>query len=51
MFNTVCHFEIPADDVESLQRFYTRLFGWTFEKAPGPFNYYFIHTGSENLDG
>jgi predicted enzyme related to lactoylglutathione lyase len=51
MFNTVCHFEIPADDVETLQKFYKGLFGWTFEKAPGPFDYYFIHTGSESLQG
>ena len=32
MANTVCHFEIPADDVEALAKFYTELFGWKIEK-------------------
>jgi predicted enzyme related to lactoylglutathione lyase len=29
----VGHFEIPADNVESLKSFYTSLFGWQFEKG------------------
>jgi uncharacterized protein len=29
----VGHFEIPADDVESLKGFYSSLFGWQFERG------------------
>ena len=29
---TVVHFEIPAEDVEKLKSFYTKLFGWKIEK-------------------
>ncbi len=32
----VCHFEIPADDVERAQKFYGELFGWKIEKFAGP---------------
>ena len=35
MPNPVVHFEIPADDMERLMRFYTDLFGWRMEAAPG----------------
>jgi len=31
---TIVHFEMPADDVESLSKFYSKVFGWRFEKAP-----------------
>jgi len=44
--STIVHFEIPANDVETLARFYRRCFGWTFEKAPMPgFDYWLISTG------
>jgi len=42
MINTVCHFEIPADNVDALQDFYGKLFGWKFEKMPGPMDYRMI---------
>jgi uncharacterized protein len=29
----VGHFEIPADNVDSLKSFYSSLFGWQFEKG------------------
>lgn len=29
----VGHFEIPADNVESLKGFYSSLFGWQFERG------------------
>jgi predicted enzyme related to lactoylglutathione lyase len=29
----VGHFEIPADNVDGLRRFYSSLFGWEFEKG------------------
>jgi uncharacterized protein len=31
--HSVGHFEIPADNVESLKDFYSSLFGWQFEKG------------------
>ena len=34
--HTIVHFEIPAEDVEKLRRFYTQLFGWKIERMPGP---------------
>jgi predicted enzyme related to lactoylglutathione lyase len=47
MFN-VCHFEIPADDVERAQKFYRELFGWQIEKftGPTPMEYWSITTGA-----
>jgi len=42
--HTIVHFEIPADDVEKLRRFYSNLFGWKIEKTPGPVDYWMIET-------
>src|SRR5712691_4511450 len=44
---TVTHFEIPANDVERLSKFYTDVFGWKFEKMPtdGDMDYWMITTG------
>jgi len=44
MDHTVVHFEIPANDVEKLRKFYSKLFGWKIEKAPGPVEYWMIGT-------
>jgi predicted enzyme related to lactoylglutathione lyase len=35
MDHTIIHFEIPADDVEKLKKFYSELFGWKMIKSPG----------------
>jgi hypothetical protein len=32
----VVHFEIPAEDIEKLSSFYTKLLGWKFAKASMP---------------
>jgi len=42
--HTIVHFEIPADDVETLRKFYSKLFGWKIEKTPGPIDYWMIQT-------
>lgn len=42
--HTIVHFEIPADDVERLRKFYRELFGWKIEKMPGPAEYWNIET-------
>ena len=46
---TVVHFEIPADDIENLSKFYADVFGWKFEKAPipGEMEYWMISTGPQ----
>jgi predicted enzyme related to lactoylglutathione lyase len=46
---SVCHFEIPADDVERAQKFYRELFGWKIEKfmGPTPMEYWSIMTSAE----
>jgi uncharacterized protein len=46
--NRIVHFEIPANQPEALTKFYSALFGWTFNKAemPGP-EYWLCDTGSE----
>lgn len=42
--NTIMHFEIPGDDLERLMEFYSNLFGWRFERAPVPEEYWLIQT-------
>ena len=42
--HTIVHFEIPADDIEKLRKFYSDLFGWKIEKYPGPTTYYMLQT-------
>ena len=42
--HTIIHFEIPADDVEKLRKFYSDLFGWKIERTPGPMEYFMIET-------
>src|SRR3989337_3080114 len=42
--HTVVHFEIPAEDVEKLRKFYSLLFGWKIELMPGQVEYYGIYT-------
>lgn len=33
---TVVHFDLSADDVERVQKFYSEAFGWKFTQVPGP---------------
>jgi predicted enzyme related to lactoylglutathione lyase len=44
--HTIVHFEIPANDVEKLKKFYQGLFDWKFIKYPGmgPMEYWSIET-------
>ncbi len=49
--HTIVHFEIPADDVEKLKKFYSQLFGWKIEKMPGEIEYYGIYTVPVNEKG
>jgi uncharacterized protein len=44
MDHTIIHFEIPANDVEKLKRFYEEVFGWKIMQASGPIEYWVIET-------
>ncbi len=41
--HTIIHFEIPANDVEKLRKFYQDLFGWKIEKVPN-MEYFMVAT-------
>jgi len=49
--HTIIHFEIPAENVEKLRKFYSELFGWKMEKTPGPTDYWMIQTVPTNEKG
>jgi len=49
--HTIVHFEIPAEDVEKLRKFYSRLFGWKIEKMQGFEEYWNIETVPVDGDG
>jgi predicted enzyme related to lactoylglutathione lyase len=50
--HTVCHVEIPAKDPDTLAAFYSSLFGWKFESAPGMPEYKMaLMAGGENTCG
>jgi predicted enzyme related to lactoylglutathione lyase len=34
MNHTIIHFEIPADDVEKMKKFYSDVFGWKIRDVP-----------------
>lgn len=43
------HFEIPVDDADRAEAFYSRVFGWTFQRFEGAPDYYgMANTGEEN---
>ena len=45
MDHTIVHFEIPADDVEELGKFYSKLFDWRIIHSPVEgMDYWVIHT-------
>ena len=53
MANSVTHFEIYAEDPTKLADFYTSLFGWKIDKAPG-IDYFMIQTapaGAKGING
>ena len=41
---TLIHFDIPVENQERAQAFYTSLFGWKFTQMPGPDPYFLIET-------
>jgi uncharacterized protein len=45
------HFEIPVDDPDRAEKFYTAVFGWTFQRYPGAPQYYGMATTGEDQPG
>ncbi len=43
MRHTIVHFEIPAEDVEALKKFYSNVFGWKTVDIP-QMGYVMLHT-------
>lgn len=44
MDHTIMHFEIPANNVETLKAFYEKVFGWNITLGAGPIEYWIIQT-------
>lgn len=42
------HFEVPVDDPDRAEKFYSDAFGWTFTRFPGAPNYYGLATTGED---
>ncbi|MDR3782495.1 MAG: VOC family protein [Candidatus Nitrosotalea sp.] len=47
----ITHFDIPSDNPERTQKFYSEVFGWQFDKWDGPMEYWMIKTGESNQPG
>ena len=45
------HFEIPVDDPDRAEKFYSEVFGWTFDRYPGAPNYYGMATTGDSNPG
>lgn len=46
--NKIIHCEIPVKNIESSKEFYSKTFGWKFEKVEGQ-DYWFINTGNKEI--
>ncbi|HUL39085.1 MAG TPA: VOC family protein [Methanomassiliicoccales archaeon] len=45
------YFEINADDPQRAMGFYEEVFGWSFERWKGPFEYWLARTGEKGEEG
>ncbi len=47
----VCHFEVPYSDKSRMETFYSNVFGWQFQPAPGdvPYTFAFSTEVDENF--
>ena len=46
-YHTIAHFDIPAENIDKMKKFYSELFGWKIERVGGPIEYYLIETAPE----
>jgi predicted enzyme related to lactoylglutathione lyase len=51
MKKPLIHFEIYADDTKALAKFYSTLFDWKIEAAPGPTDYLLVKTVEVDAQG
>lgn len=52
MGQPVVHFEVVGTDGDKLRGYYSELFGWEFQDAPGPMNYGIVpREGNTNAEG
>jgi len=49
--NRPIHFEIPANDPKKIMAFFTKVFGWNFQKWEGPVDYWLAMTGPKEQPG
>ncbi len=47
MGNPLCHFEFLTNDPDKCKAFYSKVFDWEYQGAPGSDEYTLINTGSE----
>lgn len=47
----IAHFDISASDTDRASKFYSKVFGWKFEKWDGPMDYWMITTGDDSEPG
>jgi uncharacterized protein len=45
------HFEIPVDDPDRAEKFYTSVFGWTFQRYDGAPSYYGLAATGDSVPG
>jgi hypothetical protein len=50
MAHSICHFEIPVDELERAKKFYQDIFGWQITDT-GQQGYHLIQTGEGELGG
>jgi predicted enzyme related to lactoylglutathione lyase len=50
MAGKLVHFEVPADETSRALRFYSQMFGWSFQAMEGPMEYHVTQV-SEGLAG
>jgi uncharacterized protein len=51
MASPVTWFEIIGKDADKLQKFYSDVFGWEYQQAPGPTKYGMISAGDRGIGG
>jgi predicted enzyme related to lactoylglutathione lyase len=47
----IVHFNLPVDDPERATAFYSKVFGWTFEKVEALTTFWFVKTGPDEEPG
>ena len=47
----IVHFDIESNNPEKAAEFYSKVFGWKFEKWEGPMEYWMISTGLKDKPG